>query len=64
MKYFIRKKLIMKTMNKLVANAFLSEKFIRSHKKIVILIFKQKLKALLTINLDPTLSNFGKYFRS
>ena len=51
-------------MNKLVANAFLSEKFIRSHKKIVILIFKQKLKALLTINLDPTLSNFGKYFRS
>lgn len=54
----------MKTMNKLDPNAFLSEKFNRSHKKIVILIFKQKLKALLTINLVPTLSTFGKYFRS
>ena len=63
-KYFISKKLIMKTKNKLDPNAFLSEKFNRSHKKIVILIFKQKLKALLTINLVPTLSTFGKYFRS
>jgi hypothetical protein len=63
-KYFIRKKLIMKTINKLDPKAFLSDKFIHSHKKIVILIFKLKLKALLTINLVPTLSTFGKYFRS
>ena len=54
----------MKTMNKLHPNAFLSVKFNRSHKKIVIPILKQKLKALLTINLVPTLSTFGKYFRN
>ena len=64
MKNFISKKLIMKTMNKLYPNAFLSGKFNCSHRKIVIPIFKQKLRALLTINLVPTLSTLGKDFRT
>lgn len=64
MKNLTTKKLIMRTINKLVAKALFSDNPINSQKKIVRPIFKEKLTKPFIINFDPDLSVFVKLLKS